>query len=311
MSRNGQKFFCSTSAVAQKMLYVPPMNIRLLARLALKSSPVALLAVLAFSGSAGAATNEIEGVWSFNGGSVAIQSVPGGNTFQGTVVTETQFVECPHTVGEVMWTGMTEQADGSFSGFHQWFHSGCRLEPQFVGPTAWRVLHNSTGGRYLKVCFSHPADPQPSIAISGAPNSPSEYAAYHVTYGCYESALIEPLPIVSGGGGSGGITFSKTVVLPPATGCVAQRSLKIALKNPKNDPLTEVVIKIGSKKVADIKGVKKIKKGITLKKLPAAGTYKISIVATTILKQRLAGSQTYKACTKGSGKIKLKGKKKK
>jgi hypothetical protein len=74
--------------------------------------------------------------------------------------------------------------------------------------------------------------------------------------------------------------------------------------------LTEVLVKIGSKKVADIKGVKKIKKGIVLKKLPASGTYKISVTATTILKQKLTGSQTYKACSKGSGKIKLKGSKK-
>jgi hypothetical protein len=32
--------------------------------------------------------------------------------------------------------------------------------------------------------------------------------------------------------------------------------------NPKNDPLTEVLVKIGSKKVADVKGVKAIKRGI-------------------------------------------------
>jgi hypothetical protein len=32
--------------------------------------------------------------------------------------------------------------------------------------------------------------------------------------------------------------------------------------------------------------------------------------ATTVLKQRLTGSQTYKACAKSSGKIKLKGSKK-
>jgi hypothetical protein len=73
----------------------------------------------------------------------------------------------------------------------------------------------------------------------------------------------------------------------------------------KNDLLKEVVVKIGSKKVADVKGAKRIKKGITLKKLPT-GTYKISVVATTILKQKLTRSQTYKSCTKGSGKIKLK-----
>ena len=52
------------------------------------------------------------------------------------------------------------------------------------------------------------------------------------------------------------------------------------------------------------------KKGITLKKLPASGSYKISVTATTILKQKLTGSQSYKACAKGSGKIKLKGSKK-
>jgi hypothetical protein len=79
----------------------------------------------------------------------------------------------------------------------------------------------------------------------------------------------------------------------------------------KNDLLKDVVVvKIGSKKVADVKGAKAIKKGIPLKKLPTTGTYKISVVATTILKQKLTGSQTYKACTKGSGKIKLKGSKK-
>ena len=75
------------------------------------------------------------------------------------------------------------------------------------------------------------------------------------------------------------------------------------------DPLTEVLVKINGKQVALIKGVKRLKKGITLTKLPS-GTYKISIVATTVLRQRLSGSQTYKSCTIGSGLIGLKGGKK-
>src|ERR1700728_3933547 len=120
MQRNAHRFLRLSGAIASEMLYVPPMNIRPLARRALKSSPVVLLAVLAFSGSAGAATNEIEGVWSFEHGSVAIQPQPNG-TFTGTVATETQFAECPHLVGEEMWTGMTQQPDGSFWGFHKWF----------------------------------------------------------------------------------------------------------------------------------------------------------------------------------------------
>jgi hypothetical protein len=299
----GRSFFCPSGATASKMLYVPPMNIRLLARRALKSSPIALLAVLTInSGSAAAATNEIEGIWSFNGGTVAVQPLPDG-TFQGTVVTPTRFATCEHPAEQVIWTNMQPLADGSFSGLHFWYQgegTTCKEDPT-RGPTAWRVLHESNGAHLLEVCFSHPGTSQPKIAPDGT--------ATEDTFGCEKSALIEPLPTVSGGG-SGGITFSKTVVLPPATGCVAQSSLKIALKDPKYDPLTEVVVKIGSKKVADVKGVKKIKKGITLKKLPA-GTYKINVVATTILKQKLTGSQTYKACTKGSGKIKLKGGKKK
>jgi hypothetical protein len=263
------------------------MNIRSLAHRSLQSI-FALSAVFALgAGSAGAATNEIEAVWSFNGGSVAIAPLPNG-TFQGTVETATTFDECTHVVGEVMWTGMTEQPDGSFWGFHQWFNGAphvCNRETP-LGPTAWRVLHESDGARYLKVCFSHPNTSQPMIAPDGAETD--------VTFGCVKSALIAPLPVVT-----------NTVVLPATKECTRQTSLELELRDPKYDPLKEVVVEINGKKVADVKGVKRIKKGVTLKNLPTAATYKVSVVATTILKQRLSGSQTYQSCTKGSGKIKL------
>lgn len=103
-------------------------------------------------------------------------------------------------------------------------------------------------------------------------------------------------------------TQTHTVGQPNAKACVSQTSLKIKFKDPKNDPLKEVVVKIASKKVADIKDTKAVKKalkkGITLKQLPS-GTFKISVTATTVLNQHLSGSQTYRSCTKGSGKIKL------
>ena len=70
-----------------------------------------------------------------------------------------------------------------------------------------------------------------------------------------------------------------------------QASLKIKLNDPKYDPLTEVLVKINGKKVADVNGVKRLQKGITLKKLPS-GTYKVSVVATTVLNQHLSGSKT-------------------
>jgi hypothetical protein len=282
------------------------MNIRQLARRALTSSPILLVAVLALGGSvaAAAAPNDIEGVWSFNGGAVAVQALSDG-TFQGTVVTPTTFANCQHPAGQVMWTDMRPQTDGSFWGLHQWYHGpSCEQDP-VLGRTAWRVLQHSSGVRTLKVCFNTPSSgTQPTIAADGKEAT--------VTFGCTESAPLAPLPTVSGeapsqgGGNSGtqGVMFSQTVVLPNAKACVSQTSLKIKLNDPKYDPLKEVVVKINGKKVADVKGVKRLKKGVTLKKLPS-GTYKISVVATTVLNQHLSGSQTYRSCTKGSGKIKL------
>jgi len=59
----------------------------------------------------------------------------------------------------------------------------------------------------------------------------------------------------------------------------------------EHDEFAKVVVKINGKQVALFKGVKRLKKPITLAKLPS-GTYKISILATTVLRQRLSGSQT-------------------
>ena len=63
------------------------------------------------------------------------------------------------------------------------------------------------------------------------------------------------------------------------------------------------MVRIRGKKVADVRGSKLLKKGILLKKLPE-GTYKVSVLAITVLNQRLSGSRTYHSCTMGSGKIK-------
>ncbi|MGA2164175.1 MAG: hypothetical protein ABSH36_06870 [Solirubrobacteraceae bacterium] len=281
------------------------MRIHSIARRSLSLISAALLAALCIGASATAAeSNTIEGVWSFNGGSIAIAPLPDG-TFQGVVDTETTFAECPHPAEQVAWTGMKQQPDGSFWGYDAWFirnrSSGeCKEDPH-LGPTAWRVLSQPNGDHYLKVCFSHPETSQPKIAPDGT--------ATEDTYGCVESALIAPLPTVSGsgsgGGSTGGISYSGTVTLPPSTQCTLQKSLTIKLHDPKYDPLTEVLVKINGKKVADVKGVKLIKKGVKLTKLPTSGSYTVNVVVTTILKQHLSGRSTYTSCTKGSGKIKL------
>jgi hypothetical protein len=249
-----------------------------------------LLAVGA--GSAHAASN-LEGVWSFGGGEIAIQPLSNG-TFVGTVVTETKFAQCTHPVGQQIWAGMTLQADGSFWGLHQWYYetASCALNPT-LGPTAWRVLQASDGSRFLRVCFSTPGSSQPTIAANGDPSNPSEYAAFHVTYGCDDSALEAPLP-TGGSGSSGSGGFGKAVILP-VTSCVEQGSLKIELRDPKFDPLKAVTIRVKGKLVASVHGAKRLKRGIVLRGLPS-GTYTLKIVATTVLGHKLAGSRTYRAC---------------
>jgi hypothetical protein len=249
-------------------------------------------------------------VWSFNGGAVAIQPLSDG-TLQGIVVSPTTFVACPHPVGQVMWTNIKTQADGSFWGLHQWYRSPrCEALTQ-LGLTAWRVLETSSGAHILKVCFNSPGgESRPTIATNGK--------EANVTYGCVESAPLAPLPVVTSGEGSGqgsgggsgqiSLSFGNTVVLPVTKACVRQSSLKITLRNPKYDPLKGVVVKINGRKVADVRGTKRLKEAILLKKLPS-GTYKISVLAITVLNQRLSGSKTYHSCTKSSGAVKLHGSK--
>ena len=81
------------------------------ARVLLGAIAATALLVAAAPPIAGAASS-IEGIWSFNGGKVAIQSQVGG-TFVGTVVAPTKFAQCPHPIGEPMWTSLRPQADGS------------------------------------------------------------------------------------------------------------------------------------------------------------------------------------------------------
>ncbi|MGH2852751.1 MAG: hypothetical protein ACRDLF_00970 [Solirubrobacteraceae bacterium] len=259
--------------------------------------PIAItLALLSGTAVSAAATSEIEGVWSFEGGQVAITHAAGGK-FVGIVVNPTKFAECTHRAGEEMWTDVTPQTNGSYWGLHQWLFDGSCLPNPERGPTAWRVLQTSTGSRYLEVCFSEPGNVQPAIAANGTSTGS--------IFGCRQSAPTAPLPVVSKGGGSerGGaerITFPKTVLLPNPGACIAKNgSLRIKLRNPKYDPLKEVLVWVRGRRVADVRGVQRLKRGIVLRHLPT-GNYKIKVLAITVLRQKLSGHLTYHSCGKRS-----------
>jgi hypothetical protein len=239
------------------------------------------------------AASEIEGVWSFKGGQVAIHAGSGG-VLTGTVVTPTKFSECTHQAGEAMWTNITPQPDGSYWGLHQWlFEKSCAPNPQ-LGPTAWRVQQKSGGVRDLLVCFSEPGGPQPTIAPNGT--------TANVTRSCQESTPTAPLPVVAAGGGGGAqttgaeqLTFATTIVLPSNRECLRPGLLKIGIRDPRYDPLNEVLVKLKRRTIADIRGVQRLKHGILLKHLPK-GTFTLKVTAVTVLGQKLVGKRTYRSC---------------
>jgi hypothetical protein len=284
---------------------------------------IAVVMLLSVGAASAGAASSIEGVWSFENGQIGIQRLSNG-TYEGTVVVATKFAECTHEVGEPIWTGMTEQPDGSYWGLHQWFLGGteCKKNPD-LGPTAWRVLEEANGSHYLRVCFSHPGTSQPTIAADGAPEGPAEYAAYHVTYGCYSSTLTAPLPVApgetppgetppgtpgsgtgaagsgSGTGGSGtGTGGSKeSLTLPSAKKCLSARLFKIHLLDPKYDPFKTVSVTIKGRKIATTRKGNHIVATIDLKGLPT-GAFTVEIRATTVLRHHLSANRTFHTCVK-------------
>jgi hypothetical protein len=252
------------------------------ARMLLGAIAATALLVAAATPIAGAAS-PIEGIWSFNGGKVAIQSQVGG-TFIGTVVAPTKFAQCPHPIGEPMWTSLRPQADGSYWGLHQWYFESCAPNPT-LGPTAWRVIETANRSHFLRVCFGSPGSSQPTIAPIGS--------GANVSYGCADSALIAPLPTDT----SSALRLKRSVKLPSSRKCFSQRAFRIHLSDPKNDPLKEVVIRIRNRKITVVRHAGAIVARISLKGLPR-GAFTIRIHAVTVLGHHLSSKRTYHTCIK-------------
>jgi hypothetical protein len=154
------------------------------------------------------------------------------------------------------------------------------------------VLSGANGSHTLRVCLSRPSDnSQPTIAANGAPLGPSEYAAYGVTYGCFESTLIGPLP-------NSGVAGSKeTITLPSNKLCLSQRLFKIHLQEPKPDPFKTVSITLKRRKIATVHKGNYVVATINLKGLHK-GAFTIKVKVTTVLGNHLSDSRTYHTCVK-------------
>lgn len=243
---------------------------------------VAILALLSVGATSAAASSNIEGIWAFGGGQIAITSLSNG-TFVGTVVAETTFAECVHPDGQQIWTDIAPQPDGSFWGLHQWYFakSNCTINPE-LGPTAWRVVEEANGSKYLRVCLSNPGTSQPTIAAIGA--------EANVTYECRDSALTAPLPTSSQAG------FIQRLA-PGATKCISGRRFEIHLGEPTNDPFKSVRITLRGKVIKNFHRGKYVDAIVNLEGLPL-GAFTIKVSAKTVLGLDLTGSRTYHTCAK-------------
>jgi hypothetical protein len=235
------------------------------------------------------ADSAIEGIWSFNGGKIAIQAGKPG-VFVGTVVAPTKFSLCTHPVGEEIWTQMFQQSDGSYWGLHQWYFESDECIPNpALGQTAWRVLQNAQG-RYLRACFSEPGSGlQPTVAASG------EVA--NATFGCVDSSLLATVPSVSSA------KLTRYVSFPPSGTCLRRRTLQIRIRDPKNDPIQKVVVKVSGGGVSHRARIKQSKTGVlaivNLGRFPSS-TVTVRLWLTTVLGRHLSGKRHYKRC--GGGK---------
>jgi hypothetical protein len=255
--------------------------------------PIALFALFAVPVAAGAAA-DIEAVWSFRGGQVAVQAGgPGG--FTGTVIRTTTLANCAHPVGEQMWANVSAQPDGSYWGGHVWYSEpGCAPIPQ-RGNTAYRVLQRADGARFLRACFNPPESPdvQPKIAPDGSSSD--------LLGSCIDSDLVSPLPQ--------GTSKLDSIATLPKQGkkkCLSRRSFTIRLKEPPGDALNTASVFLNGKRVQTRRG-DRITAPIVLRGLPK-GRYTVKIVAKTVLGKTVSGSRKYRTCAKkkrrsGGGKV--------
>ena len=239
-------------------------------------------AALLAAPSAASAQADIEAVWSFSGGQVAVQAQPDG-TFLGTVIRQTTFATCPHRNGEQMWTEVRAQPDGQYFGKHVWYNNAdCSPTPN-KGNTAFRVLTKPDGAKFLRVCFAGPENPelQPTIAADGS--------SANTTTDCSDSDLVAPLsqtkPSVT--------TISN---LPSARRCRSRRSFRIRLKEPPGDALKSAVVYLRGKVIARRSG-NRLTAPVNLTNLPR-GRYTVKITAKTVLGKTITGTRRYRTCAR-------------
>ena len=187
------------------------------------------MGLAAYSASADA---PIEGVWSFNGGRVAIKEQATG-TFVGTVVSPTKFAQCTHPVGEDMWTQLAPQGDGSYWGLHQWFFDSEECVAQSApGPDRLAGAAERRG--------AHPSGllQRARHQLATDDRRRRHLGERHLRMRRLGADLRASRDHLGP---------AREIHKPPGGGaCVDRRRLRIRLRDPKNDPLAKIVVTLRS-----------------------------------------------------------------
>jgi hypothetical protein len=248
------------------------------------------IAILTASASAASAALPIEGVWSFNGGRIAIHSEGSSGSLVGTVIAPTTFAACQHEVGEEIWTEITAQGDGSFWGHHQWFYEdgSCTPNPE-QGPTAFRVI-SSGSGRYLRVCLSEPGGVQPTITADGVSSG--------ATFGCVDSELIAVLPTGTD------LKAANLIDLHGNAACVAAPRMRIRIHDPRGDSIVKADVTVsGGNVVRHVKVIKGADGAVGIVRTGSipGGSFVVSVTLKTALGHTIKRKRTYRLCGQNQG----------
>jgi hypothetical protein len=149
-----------------------------------------------------------------------------------------------------------------------------------LGPSAWRVVEEPNGSRYLRVCLSSPGTGQPSI--------PPGSEGVGATYGCGKSELAAPL-------GSSAVGSFQQAVSPTSDKCASGRQFAIHIHEAKYDPFKTVIVMLRGRKLKVVHRRDTFIATIDLKGLPQ-GAFTVKITGITFRGNRLSGSRTYHTC---------------
>ena len=91
--------------------------------------------------------------------------------------------------------------------------------------------------------------------------------------------------------------FAQSFSLPSNRKCYGRRVFQIHIQDPRYDPLKEVLLTVGKRRLRVTRHGKLFAATIDLRGLPP-GTFTVRIRATTVLGHHLSGSRTYHTCAK-------------